>query len=363
MSAILLFCSCTFSRIVWHNFSGIEDYKIFPSRKLHAGAAPFHFTENIPTGRVPKEVSDGRYRNIQLERLLKANGTVAFLIIKSDTLLFEKYYQGYTDSTISLSFSMAKSFLSILIGCALDEGYLTSVEQPVTDFVPELQKSGFARVKLAHLLQMTSGMDYLESDNPFGMHVNFYYGSGLEKKLLALQLKHEPGTKFEYKSGDNQLLGLVLARALKTKTLTAYLQEKIWEPLGMEYDGLWSVDHDGKGLEKTFCCIAACARDFAKLGRLYLNYGNWNGKQIVSRQWVERSTRIDTTAGSAWNYQYQWWLVSKGRGDFMAAGHLGQYVYVNPAKQLIIVRLGKTTGGMRSEGWKNLFVALSEKIR
>jgi len=203
----------------------------------------------------------------------------------------------------------------------------------------------------------------VESDNPFGLHPRFYYGADLEKSLLKLKLKEDPGKKFVYKSGDNQLLGMILSRALKTKTITDYMQERIWEPLGMEYGGLWSIDHEGDGLEKTFCCISARARDFAKLGRLYLHLGNWNGRQIVSRRWVEHSTRIDTTEGSAWNYQYQWWLVSKEFGDYMAMGHLGQYVYVNPQRQLIIVRLGKNRGDLDTDAWKELFTVLSAEIQ
>ena len=362
MLGIFLFSSCTFFRIIWYSFSGIEDYKIFPNRELNASTSPFHFIENFNPSRVPEKISYSKHSEILLDDLLKSNGTVAFLIIKKDTLLFEKYYDGYTDSSLSLSFSMAKSFLSILIGCAIDDGYIKSVEQSVMDFIPELEKNGFKKVKIKHLLQMTSGMDYVESDNPFGIHPHFYYGSDLEEKLLKLRLKDEPGKKFVYKSGDNQLLGLILSRALKIKTVTEYMQERIWEPIGMEYDGLWSIDHESDGLEKTFCCISARARDFAKFGRLYLNNGSWNGKQIVSRSWVEQSTRIDTTEGSAWNYQYQWWMVTKENHDYMAAGHLGQYVYVNPQKQLIIVRLGKSRGDINSEDWKEIFAFLSAKV-
>ena len=131
----------------------------------------------------------------------------------------------------------------------------------------------------------------------------------------------------------------------------------------MEYGGLWSIDHQGNGLEKTFCCISARARDYAKFGRLYLNHGNWNGRQIVTRNWVEQSTQVDTAEGSAWDYQYQWWLVSRDNGDYMAAGHLGQYVYVNPPRQLVIVRLGRSSGGLNSANWRELFVSLSARVR
>jgi CubicO group peptidase (beta-lactamase class C family) len=151
-------------------------------------------------------------------------------------------------------------------------------------------------------------------------------------------------------------LGLVLERALNGKTVSTYLQEKIWTPLGMEYDASWSIDKKKNGLEKTFCCLNACARDFAKIGRLYLNKGNWNGKQIVSQKWVEESTKIDISEGSYEGYQYQWWLPSR-TGEFMAQGILGQFIYVNPSKNIIIVRMGEDYGTI---DWYDLFSLLSE---
>ncbi|MBI3772544.1 MAG: serine hydrolase [Gammaproteobacteria bacterium] len=122
------------------------------------------------------------------------------------------------------------------------------------------------------------------------------------------------------------------------------MQERLWQPLGMEYDGIWSIDHAPDGLEKTGCCLAATARDFAKFGRLYLNKGQWNGQRIVPDAWVMKSSRIDTSAGSAWNYQHLWWLVAEDRPDFMANGHLGQFLYINPSAGVIIVRLGQSMG-------------------
>ena len=149
---------------------------------------------------------------------------------------------------------------------------------------------------------------------------------------------------------------MILERSLKTKTVTAYLQEKIWTPLGMEYDASWSMDNEKDGMEKTFCCINARARDFAKIGELYLHKGNWNGKQIINTDWVTQSTKVDTSNGSAWFYQYQWWLPSQ-EGDFMAQGILGQYIYVNPNKNIVIVRLGKTTADVE---WKELFMQIAK---
>ncbi len=227
----------------------------------------------------------------------------------------------------------------------------------------ELKANGFDEVTLEHLLQMTSGMDYTESDNPFGIYPRFYYGDNLEEMLLEMGLRHSPGKYFEYKSGDNQLLGLILSRALSPMTITEYMQTRIWGPLGMEYDGMWSIDREPDGLEKTFCCLAAPARDYAKLGRLYLDGGNWNGEQIVSREWVRKSTRLDISDGSSWEYQYQWWMPDAYGSDFMAAGHLGQYVYVSPRHKVIIVRPGKSGGNLKSDDWKDLLASILAEVR
>jgi CubicO group peptidase (beta-lactamase class C family) len=204
---------------------------------------------------------------------------------------------------------------------------------------------------------MTSGIEFNESYfNPFGDAASFYYGRNLRKEIAEMKSKTEPGTKFAYASGNTQLLGLVLERALKGKTVTTYLQEQLWGPLGMEYDASWSIDRKTDGLEKTFCCLNARARDYAKIGRLYMNKGNWNGKQIVSENWVNESTKLDTSNGSPRYYQYQWWIPTPNE-DFMAQGILGQYIYVHPTKNLIIVRLGKTEG---KADWWSIFTSLAE---
>jgi CubicO group peptidase (beta-lactamase class C family) len=200
----------TVFRIIRYNLSGIDDYKIFPNRHLQASQTPFHFIEGSDQSRVPQMITFGAGRVIPLDELLTSNDTVAILIIKNDTILLERYDDGYRNSSPSFSFSMAKSFLSILIGCAIDDGYIQSVDQPVTDFVPELAKSGYEHVAIKHLLQMTSGMDYVENDNPFGIHPRFYYTSNLESEIVKLKLAEEPGQRFVYKSGDNALLGLIL---------------------------------------------------------------------------------------------------------------------------------------------------------
>lgn len=350
-----LLSSCQLGRFVFYNFADIKDYKIFPSRTLHNDSTKYSFTTSI-NGKAPNNITDKKNNEITFEKYMESNNTVAFLIIKNDTIQYEKYFKGYEKTSIVPSFSMAKSITSILVGCAIDDGLIKSVDEPITNYLPELKKNGFEKITIKHLLQMTSGIRFNESYiNPFGDAASFYYGRKLKKYVSKMKLKSEPGKEWNYISGNTQILGLVLENALKTKTVTQYLQEKIWQPLGMEYDASWSIDKKKDGIEKTFCCINARAIDFAKIGRLYLNKGNWNGKQIVSENWVKESTKRDTTDGSVRFYQYQWWIPSR-KGDFLAEGILGQFIYVNPSKNLIIVRIGKNEGKIH---WWNFFISLA----
>ena len=351
----IVFMSCKLGRFVVYNFADIKDYKKFPSRSLTSNETKFKFNATSK-GNYPDTLKYGG-KSVAFSKILESNKTVAFLIIKNDTIQYEKYFKGYNQESIIPSFSMAKSITSILIGCAIDEGLIKSIDEPITNYLPDLKKNGFEKVTIKHLLQMTSGLKFSESYfNPFGEAASFYYGRNLKHEVSKLKLKRTPGEKFEYVSGNTQLLGCVLQSALKGKTITRYFQEKLWTPLEMEYDASWSIDKKKEGTEKTFCCINARARDFAKIGRLYLNKGNWNGKQIVSKKWVEESTKIDLTEGSDEGYQYQWWLPSN-TGEYMAEGILGQFIYVNPNKNVVIVRMGKNYG---SVNWSDLFSLLAK---
>jgi CubicO group peptidase (beta-lactamase class C family) len=352
---LMVLSSCKLGRFVVYNFADIKDYKKFPSRPLVSNETKFKFyaTKN---GKYPDTLKMGNDR-VSFDRMLEDNRTVAFLIIKNDTIQYENYFKGYDQASIIPSFSMAKSVTSILIGCAINDGLIKSVEEPITNYIPELKKKGFEKVSIKHVLQMTSALKFSESYiNPFGQAASFYYGRNLKREVAKLKLKGAPGQTFEYVSGNTQLLGLILERALKDKTVTQYFQEKLWTPLEMEYDGSWSIDKKKEGTEKTFCCINARARDFAKIGRLYLNKGTWNGKQIVPEKWVEESTKIDTSNGGVDYYKYQWWLPSTA-GDFMAEGILGQYIYVDPSRNLVIVRMGKNYGRVN---WSDLFRLLGK---
>lgn len=348
--ALFVFNSCKVGRFIVYNFADINDHKKFPARNIKNGNTKFIFPL-AQKGKFPKEFKVNG-QSYPFEKYLEVNNTVAFLIIQNDTIQFEKYWGKHNENSIVPSFSMAKAFTSILIGCAIDDKLIKSVNEPITNYIPELKEKGFEKVCIEHVLQMTSGLDFNESYiNPFGDAATFYYGRNLRKSIAKMKLKTEAGKQFEYVSGNTQLLGLILERALKNKNITTYLEEKIWKPLEMEFDASWSLDKKKNGLEKTFCCINARTRDYAKIGRLYLNKGKWSDKQIVSEKWVIQSTKVDTTNGSVWFNQYQWWLPSQ-TGDFMAEGILGQYIYIHPKKNLVIVRLGKNSG--KADWWEIL---------
>ncbi len=352
---LLTLSSCSVGRFFLYNFADTRDNRKFPSRPLPASTTPFTYPDSrqqLSPGPVTHEGS-----TLPFEQFLQAHRTVAFLIIKHDSVAYEHYFNGYDRSRVHPSFSMAKSITGILIGCAIADGYIRDIQQPVTDFIPEMRKNGWDRVTVEHVLQMTSGMDFNESYvNPFGPTAKFYYGRRLYKHIFNLKLKRQPGERFEYVSGGSQILGSILERAIRskgdsTRTVTAYLNEKLWSPLGMEYPASWSIDRKHGGLEKTFCCVNAPARDFAKLGSLYLHKGGWQGQQLVPLDWAQSSTHASNTQGSAPFYQYQWWLTDSD-GAFMAQGIMGQYVYVDPSRELVIVRLGSNYGGVE---WLQVF--------
>ncbi len=361
----------TVLRILRFGDTKIDDFLHEPNREMAAGSVLYTFAPISSQDRLDLTVPVPSGSTSNLDALLQDNDTIAFLVLKGDQLVIERYYQGHTSKTHSQSFSMAKSFTSLLVGLAIEDGYFTSVDQPITDFIPELTRQGFDTVTLRHLLTMTSGSTYLENDNPFGIHVILNYTPHLEQRILTFRMADEPGTVWRYKSGDNALLGLALSRVLAPKTITEYMQERVWIPLGMESAGIWSLDHAGDGLEKTWCCLSATPPDLLKIGRLYLQNGVWEGRQVLPAEWVQESTQLGAIPDSMWddnfrrigiwNYGYQWWLVSKEDGSYLANGKDGQYLYINPAKDTVILRLGWSTGKLPLSQWVILFQHLAEE--
>ena len=271
--------------------------------------------------------------------------TRAFLVFRSDTMLYEKYWTSHSINTVSNSFSVAKSVISMLIGIAIEEGKIKSIEEPASNYLPEYKKRGREKITIKDLLLMASGLDWNESGkNPLSHNAEGYYGYDLKGLISRLNLVEKPGQKFDYQSGNTQILGFILEKATG-KTVTSYMKEKIWNPLGAGSDAFWSLDKED-GDEKAFCCLYATARDFALLGRILINKGNVDGRQIVPKWYMEeliKTPSIQTSEGIP-NRRYglhTWVYYNNGNPVYYCRGLLGQYVMAIPSKDLIIVRLGE----------------------
>lgn len=343
-------------KALYYNFADIDDNLIFEQRKVEAPAVP----QPWPNAKAYNQVQ----LPPELDRLHQQLGTVAFLVLKQDSVLYEQYRDGYSDESLSNSFSVAKSLVSALVGIALREGEVKSIDQPVADFLPSFREGAKAKITIRHLLMMSSGLNWDESySNPLSMTTEAYYGSDLLKIIERLDAVEEPGKAFSYKSGDTQLLGFIL-QAATGKTLSVYAEEKLWKPLGAVHSAEWSVDHPG-GIEKAYCCFFSNARDFARIGSLYLNNGIWNGDTLIDPAYVKASVTphnlpVADTGKKSDFYGYQWWLLPKYKGQdiFYARGILGQYIIVIPEKEVVIVRLGKKRGERKGHHFSEVMVMI-----
>ena len=319
--------------------SYIEDFSYFPSNEIDKG-----------THQPWLEAKDYNKKNIPdfLKDINEKFGTVAYLIIQNDSIKHEQYWQGYSADTMSNSFSMAKTFVSTLIGIAIKEGKIQSVNQSVCDFIPEFCDAKKSKITIEHLLTMSSGLDWDENYfNPLGQTAEAYYGSNLRKLVLNIDAIEEPGEIFKYHSSCTQILAFIVEAAMG-ETISELLSDKLWIPLGAKNSALWNIDAEG-GDEKAFCCINSNARDFARLGKLYMNFGSWNNIQILDTSYIKQAIAPaklkDRKGQDNINYGYQIWITNKYDFDiFYARGHWGQYVICIPEKNMIIVRLGRKYG-------------------
>jgi CubicO group peptidase (beta-lactamase class C family) len=326
------------------NTATIDEYAIFDTRVVKAGTTQ---EWNISRSYNQLKIPDQYLSNIQRMQ------TIAYLVIKDDSIMCEEYWNGYSDTSHTGSFSMAKSIISILVGIAIKEGKIKSVHQPLSDFLPEYTEGEKSKITIQHLLTMSSGIDFDESYNdPLGFAAEAYYGNDLRKLVFKYGMKTQPGKNFEYMSGNTQLLGFVLKKATGM-TVSEYASQKLWIPIQAKQDAYWSLDNK-EGNEKAYCCFNSNARDFARIGKLYLDSGKWGSKQIVPEEYVLQSIQPAPIADEGkpnQSYGYSWWLLphytpssfstKRAYNIFYARGILGQYIVVIPELKMIIVRLGK----------------------
>jgi CubicO group peptidase (beta-lactamase class C family) len=361
------------TRTIFWGESDYRDHEKFPARTIHNGPPVSRFDKLPAYNRyasqieaIARDTNNGE----SFEEYLDASGTTAFLVVHDDDLVYERYFDGYDEHSIHTSFSMAKSFASALVGIAIDEGRIKSVDEPITNYIPELLEKDerFESITIRHLLTMSSGIKYEEGgDLPWSEEADdtkTYYATDLRKLALEnSRIEGEPGEYFEYNNYNPLLIGMILERATGM-SVSRYLQQKLWKPMGMEADGSWSLDSTSSGFEKMESGVNAQAQDFARFGMLFAREGRWEGRQLISRGWVEESTRADTSTDPSQDYQYFWW-VNTPEGEtyhFSARGNYGQYIYVAPEKDLVIVRLGKEEGEQGYDYWIYLFEELATKL-
>lgn len=315
----------------------IDEYKIFNSREVAAGQhIPWNYSKKYNSKKIPDALSK-EFETMQ---------TIGYVIVKDDSLIHEQYWDGYGKDSHTNSFSMAKTFVGILIGIAIDEGKIKSLDQHVGDFLPEYKEGENSKLTIEHLLTMSSGIDFDEDYvNPFAYPAAAYYGSDLKKLTDKYSVKETPGKTFKYLSGNSVLLAFVLEKATG-KTLSEYAAEKLWKPIGAKNKAFWSIDHEN-GIEKAYCCFNSNAPDFARIGELFLDSGKVNGTQVVSTEYVLKSVQpaelIDVNGKKNDKYGYAWWLIPNHKGHYIyyARGILGQYIICIPDKNMVVVRLGK----------------------
>jgi len=353
-------------RLLALNVADVEDYQHFPYRTLQPAESTFLFEANTNEALVEslfhEELMITGFENF--EEWAVASQTNAFLVIHKDTLIYENYFNGYNRESLFHSQSVAKSFISLLIGFAIEDGLISSVSDPMTRYIPELNERDprFSDITIRDLLMMTSGISYNESmlpvlniHSPFHDEAVGYYHNDVRKLLLEqVDVGGDPGKKFQYNNYNTSYLGLIIER-VTGQSVSSYLEEKLWSRI-MKYEALFSIDNEENGFEYVPSRLVARAIDYARFGRLILNEGNWVGDQIIPAEWINESVTESEYRPEGlypdwfnqWNgrmfYKYQWWgyANSDSTVHFFANGNLGQVIYVVPDQDLIMVHCGNS---------------------
>ncbi len=341
--------------IVWLD-SDVGDWQRFPSRTVAAGPEPVDLVApQQPDARVAAVMLDGK----PLASFLGANETTAFLVARGETLVYELYPNGSSREAIQTSFSVAKSFDSTLVGIAASEGLL-GLDDSVAAYLPELleRDSRFGAISIRHLITMSSGIRYAAFYLPWSDDTTTYYAPDLRSAALAANIDGPPGEQFLYNNFNPLLIGMVLERATGMH-VSEYLATRLWQPMGAEADGSWSLDSEQTGFEKMESGINGRAIDFLKLGLVFAHEGRIAGRRVVPAAWVSEATRVDTTTDPAEGYQYFWWVFPEHHA-FAALGNKGQFIYVDPVADVTIVRMGSNYGSLDYLRWIDLFGTIAD---
>ena len=341
-------------RFVGSLFTGEEQYQnlnrayeIFPTSKLSHSSKPLVFKKGAPLELPSNFIFEDKV--VKVDEYLSRTDTSALLILKDGKISYENYWLTGGKNVQWISMSVAKSFISALIGIAIDQGHIKSLEDEVTDYVSQLKNSAYDNVRIKDILQMSSGASWNEDYSDPNSDINrsskiFAIGGSLDEFSASLKKELKPGSYNRYNSTDTQVLGMLLREATRT-SVTKYMQEMLWHPMGAQDSGYWILD--SKNMEMAYAGFNATARDYAKLGELYRLGGKINGKQIIPSDWVKASVKPDAPhlmpgdnplSDFPLGYGYQWWVPDLS-GDFSAIGVYNQFIYVSPKSNMVIVKL------------------------
>lgn len=359
---LIVFTDNYYGRLIRWNYPDVYDYKKFPFVEIENTDYPYL---------IPKKVNENFFSKLEFQRegktindfakLLDLTKTNAFIVIKDDTIIYEKYLNDRYRESLCKAFSASKSVLSLLIGIAVDEGYINSIEDPLKKYIKDFRNKELGEITIQQCLNQTTGIRYNNKMSPFSDKPRFYYTINARDLIKGIELKDKPGAKWSTDEYSILLLGAVLENATG-QSISNYLKQKIWTQIGTEYPATFSVDSKEHRFEHVADGLNSTAIDFAKIGLLLLHNGQWNQKQIVPVSWIHESTSIigsSETDRTGLNYKYLWWINRKN-GDFHAEGHFGQYIFISPRAKIVIVRFGEKKGGV--SWWYDIFPKIVDEL-
>lgn len=358
----IVFTDNYYGRLIRWGMGDVYDYQKFPSVTIENSNNPYL---------IPKRIDKELFSKFEFERegetingltnLLALTKTNALIVIQNDTVIYENYLNGRNRGSLCKSYSSSKSILSILIGIALDEGHIKSINDPLKKYINDFRNEELGEITIKQCLNQTTGIKYDKRISIFSDKAKFYYTKNARKLIKGIELENKPGTKWSTDEYSILLLGAVLENATG-ESISYYLQEKIWKPIGMEYSATFSIDSKEHKFEHVADGLNATAIDFAKIGMLFLKKGQWNNKQIIPEEWLSESVSLNESSITdryGLSYKYLWWI-KRENGDFHAAGHFGQYIFVSPRSNTVIVRFGERKGGVH--WWYDIFPKIVDEL-
>ena len=312
--------------------ASIDDYKFFDNVEIQKSNSTFEW----PKHNLYNQIGSSK----TLDSVHKKNETVAFLIIKNDSIIKEDYFFGYDENSMTNSFSMSKSIISFLFLKSIEEGTIPSLNSKLTDYFPTFNESNGSNVTLSDLSTMSSGLVWEENyKDLMGITAQAYVTKDLNKLMMGSKFSGMSGDKFKYLSGNTQLLAMAIEKA-NNSTIQELTYRWLWNPMGAKNDAMWMIDSKEKNMTKAYCCLNSNAKDFAKVGLVYKNFGKINKQKIIDSSFVSMSIKPRFNSNPI--YGYGLWVGKQNNIDFFSLrGHQGQYVIVIPKEDVIIVRLGK----------------------